>query len=80
MTRGAMVLNTINEDPIADPGTTVADLIASAGGDRITDANGDPEGIAVTSVDNTNGVWMFSTDGITYWSFAFPRRLDIGSE
>jgi len=45
-------------------GSLVSEIIASAGGDRITDPDpGALEGIAVTAVDNTNGWWMWSTGG-----------------
>ena len=30
---------------------------------RITDPEGDPEGITVTAVDDSNGTWQYSTDG-----------------
>lgn len=40
-----------------------ADVIASAGGDRITDVDSDAlEGIAVIGVDDTYGTWQYSTD------------------
>ena len=52
-----------------DPnGSLVATIIASAGGDRITDVDsGSVEGIAVTSVDNSNGAWEYSIDGGSNW-------------
>ncbi len=47
---GAMTLATITEDQTANSGQTVASIIASAGGDRITDVDsGGAEGIAITS-------------------------------
>ena len=61
---GTMTVTAINEDETNPAGITIANLIASAGGDRITDADaGAVEGIAVTTVDNTNGTWQYSTDG-----------------
>ena len=67
---GSMTLTPVLEDTTdSDPvGDTVAAIIASAGGDRITDVDGDPEGIAVTAVDNSNGVWYYSTNGGVSWS------------
>ncbi|MEK6336042.1 MAG: Ig-like domain-containing protein [Acidobacteriota bacterium] len=74
---GNMSLTAINEDvpPASNPGTLVSDIIASAGGDRITDADaGALEGIAVTAVDNTNGTWQFSIDNGTNWTpFGSPN-------
>ena len=57
---GTMTVTAINEDETNPAGITIANLIASAGGDRITDADaGAVEGIAVTTVDNTNGTWQY---------------------
>ncbi len=57
------------DDTITPPSKTVADIIATSSvGDPITDADGDPEGIAVVSVDDTNGTWQFSTDSGTTWT------------
>ncbi len=58
---GAMTLSSIDEDSGATAGDTVAAIIASAGGDRITDPDvGAVEGIAVISVDNAHGTWQFN--------------------
>ena len=67
---GDMSLHPINEDvaPAANPGTLVSDIIASADGDRITDADpGALEGLAVIAVDNTNGTWQFTINNGTNW-------------
>ncbi|NEQ45428.1 MAG: hypothetical protein F6K00_18570 [Leptolyngbya sp. SIOISBB] len=55
----------INEDIAAasNIGNTVEELVSAL----ITDADFDPEGIAVTNVDNTNGTWQYSLDGGTTW-------------
>jgi len=46
-------------------GTTVASLVVDG---SITDVDGSAvESIAVTAVDNTNGVWQYSTDSGTNW-------------
>src|SRR5262249_61297451 len=51
------------------PGDLVSAIIASAGGDRITDPEaGAVEGIAVVAVNNSNGSWEFSTDGGAHWT------------
>ena len=47
----------------ANQGTTVADLVTGL----ITDADFDPQGIAITAIDNTNGIWQYSTDGGSNW-------------
>src|SRR6185369_11428403 len=65
---GVMQLPSIAMNATSNVGVRVRDLIASAGGDRITDADaGSPEGIAVINVDNTNGRWQFSVDGGQSW-------------
>lgn len=66
---GAMVLPAINEDNFTNTGTTVANVIASAGGDRITDGNTNAvEGLAVIAADQTNGVWQYSQNGGVSWN------------
>jgi Tfp pilus assembly protein FimT len=65
---GSMTLTDVNEDDTNPPGNTVAAIIASAGGDRITDQDsGAVEGIAVIGVDDTNGQWQYSTTGGATW-------------
>ena len=62
---GANDLGTILEDSTANGGTQVADLIAG----HVSDANaGALTGIAVTGVDNSNGVWQYSIDGGSTWN------------
>lgn len=56
----------------SNTGTLVKDLIASvgAGNDMITDADANAlEGLAILSVDNTNGRWQYSTDGVNFTDF-----------
>ncbi len=66
---GVMTLTTINEDNTNPAGNTVASIIASAGGDRVTDVDSSAvEGIAITSLSSGNGTWQFSTDGGGSWS------------
>jgi hypothetical protein len=68
---GAMSLTSVYEDASSSAGTLVSAIIASAGGDRITDVDhGAVEGIAVTAVVNANGTWQYSlNDGATWASF-----------
>ena len=69
---GSNNLNSINRNPVSNPGTQVAELIAGQASDVDTNALG---GIAVTGVDNTNGVWQFSTNNGTSWTaFAAPSN------
>jgi hypothetical protein len=71
---GAMTLAAIDEDPVTNPGTLVRDIVASAGGDRITDVDqGALEGIAVTAVDNAHGTWQYTiNNGRTWLPFGTP--------
>ncbi len=60
---GAMVLTSVTEDATAPAGDTVAAILASCGGDRITDPDsGAVEGIAVTSLTG-DGTWQYNTGG-----------------
>ena len=78
---GHMSLAPIDEDARDNAGTSVASIIASAGGDRITDYNNDPEGIAVTALDTSHGTWQYSLDNgrtwhdISYVSFSHALLL-----
>jgi hypothetical protein len=66
---GTMTLTSILEDTTDPAGDTVGAIIASAGGDRITDIDASPdEGIAVVGVDDTNGTWEYSTDFGAGWA------------
>ncbi len=71
---GSMSLVAIQKNAFDNPGTSVAAIINSAGGNRITDVDaGAIEGIAVTAVDNANGTWEFSTnDGDSWTAFGAP--------
>src|SRR5262249_29059327 len=76
---GNMTLTDVNEDTTTPPGDLVSAIIASAGGDRITDPDtGAVEGIAVNFVNNSNGNWEFSTDGGAHWT-AFGSPSDSAS-
>ena len=53
-------LTGLNEDPTVNNGDLVSAIIASAGGDPITDADaGALEGIAIFSLSNSNGTWEY---------------------
>ncbi len=70
---GNMTLTTITEDATTNSGNTVASIISSAGGDRITDVDsGAVEGIAITATTNGNGAWEYSIDNGSNW-------LSVGS-
>ena len=63
-------LAAIAKDPVSNPGTLVTSLIA---GSAVTDPNtGAVKGIAVTGVDNSNGVWQYTTDGTNWIAFGSP--------
>ncbi|MGD1858989.1 MAG: DUF4347 domain-containing protein [Leptolyngbyaceae cyanobacterium] len=66
---GNTALTAINEDVLdaSNLGTTVAALLANAGL-TASDTDLDPLGIAVTTVDDTNGTWQYSTDGGATWA------------
>ncbi len=67
-TGGSFSLQPIAQIAVNNPGTLVTALIASPGGDPIQDVDdGALEGIAVTSVDNTHGVWQYTINGGTSW-------------
>ena len=66
--KAVMHLTTISEDDRANPGTSIATLIASSGINSITDLNqGAKEGIALTGVNAAFGKWQYSTDGGATW-------------
>ena len=58
-------LNPIIEDisGVANTGTLVSDLVANL----ITDVEGDPDGIAITAVDEAGGSWEYSINGGGSW-------------
>ncbi len=57
---GTFWLSSLQEGDIASAGDSVASMIASAGGDPITDLDVLPvEGIAVIGVDQSNGIWQY---------------------
>ena len=72
------VLTAIDEDDTTSAGTSVAAVVVDG---SITDANGAVEAIAVTVVDNTNGMWQYSTDGTTWPDFTATtgQSVDIAS-
>ncbi|WP_143145224.1 VCBS domain-containing protein, partial [Arcobacter sp. LA11] len=59
---------TINEDDTINSGNVVSSLIAGA---IIDFDESSVEGIAITGIDNTNGVWQYSLDG-SVWSNIDP--------
>jgi len=69
---GDMVLDSIDENEDDPAGDTVADIVATStanSGDAITDVDDSSvEGIAITAVDDTNGVWYYSTNAGSSWT------------
>ncbi len=64
-----MSLTSIAANQTNTPGNTVASIILSASGDRITDVDiGAIEGIAITASVSTNGSWQYSIDNGTTWT------------
>jgi hypothetical protein len=75
-TTGSTGLPAIDEDQTSNLGMLVSDLIASAGGDPLTDVDaGAVEGIAVTAATTAGGTWQYSLDGGTSWTaFGAPSN------
>ncbi len=66
---GTMSLAAIDQGDANNAGTLVSDILASAGGNRVTDEDaGALLGIAVVGADTAHGTWQFSTDGGATWS------------
>jgi hypothetical protein len=67
-TAGAFRMPDLWEDAAPSRGVLVRDLIASAGGDRITDPNtGAREGIAIIGANVSHGTWQYSLDNGATW-------------
>ena len=66
---GTTTLPTITKLQTNNGGADVATIIASAGGDRITDVDsGAVEGIAITTLASGNGTWEYSINGGASWT------------
>ena len=77
---GTMTLSDVLQDSPTPPGSSVASIVASAGGDRITDADaGALEGIAVVGVDDANGTWQYSTNGGSTWTSFVAQGVANGA-
>ena len=58
---GFLTLTTITEDDIGNSGNLISEIIASDGGDRITDPDaGAVEGIAILALTSGNGTWEYN--------------------
>lgn len=71
----AQTLTNIVEDMAnaANTGTAIADLVVGiTDGDDISGGSSDQRGIAITSLDTTNGSWEYSTDGGSSWQSLAP--------
>ncbi|MDT8421905.1 MAG: tandem-95 repeat protein, partial [Desulfuromonadales bacterium] len=76
---GDMHMTTVLENHINNDGDRISDIIASAGGDRISDEDfGAVEGIAVIAVDDTFGTWQYSLDDGASWN-SFGSVNDLGA-
>jgi Ca2+-binding RTX toxin-like protein len=65
-------LTSILENPVSNPGTLVSAIIAGA----FSDEQAVLKGIAVTAVDNSNGIWQYSLDGTTWQAFGSPSNAN----
>ena len=66
---GGIPLITITEDDVNNNGQSVSDIFDDgAGGSFFSDADGDPEGIAITINNSGNGLFEFSTDDGATWT------------
>ena len=55
-----LTLTTITEDAIDNSGDLISAILASSGGDPISDVDiGAVEGIAITSLNSSNGTWQY---------------------
>ncbi|MDB5335317.1 MAG: hypothetical protein JWN70_936 [Planctomycetaceae bacterium] len=62
---GANNFTTITEDPVSNPGTLLSTIVSG----HVTDSDaGAMGGVAVTALDNTNGMWQWSANGGYDWS------------
>jgi Ca2+-binding RTX toxin-like protein len=60
------VLGSIDEDipNLLNQGTRIADLVQGL----VTDVDGDPQAIAITGLNTTNGTWQYSLNGGGTWT------------
>lgn len=66
---GNPTLGSVAQNAVNNPGIRVVDLIASGGGDPITDLDpGALEGIAIVAADTTAGEWEYSLDDGESWN------------
>jgi uncharacterized repeat protein (TIGR01451 family) len=70
---GSLTLPAIFLGAAANPGITVSALLASGGGDPVSDTDpGALEGIAVIGVDSTHGTWQYTLNGQDWLGFNNP--------
>jgi uncharacterized repeat protein (TIGR01451 family) len=70
---GSLTLPAIFHRAGANPGITVSALLASGGGDPVSDTDpGALEGIAVIAVDSTHGTWQYTLNGQDWLGFNNP--------
>ncbi len=75
-----MTLTDVLENNTNPPGNSVAAIIASATGDRITDVDsGAVEGVAVIGVDDSNGTWEYSLNFGGSWNSFVAQGVATGT-
>jgi hypothetical protein len=73
-------MNDVPEDSLNPPGNTVAQILASGGENVITDVDeDDKEGVAVVTVNDTNGQWQFSLNPSPSEAFDWQSFGEVSS-
>ena len=65
-------LPAIDENEFENWGTTVQSLLESLGTNAVTDADDDNVGIAITAVNEANGIWQYLPSGGAQWTNIAP--------
>jgi PKD repeat protein len=77
MSADARWLGSIGAGASDNGGSAVSAILGSAG--TTDDVEGDPLGVAVTGVDDTDGTWEYSTDGGRSWQTVSSASPSAGS-
>jgi uncharacterized delta-60 repeat protein len=70
-TSATPVLTVISEDTLNSPGNTVAEIVVDGSITDVDIVGVAPEAIAVSAVDNTNGIWQYQLSGGSWTAFDF---------
>ena len=73
---GSATFDPIVQNETNSAGNSVASLVSQL---AMADTDGNPLGIAITNVDDSNGTWQFSTDGGANWSAISNTVSDSGN-